>query len=141
MKVKFRSPAPGRLGDKLVAEEFIEALDRVETEETAVLGHIGQQIVRRAVADGAGRSGRLVDVLVVEHGLRSPSGLLVEIMLPADAADVAPIVASQGGLLGSLGDRGACEAVGEKIDRCAAGRCVDGINAPALKGIVHELIK
>src|SRR5205807_8750980 len=102
-------------------------MDRVETEEAAALGHIGQQVVRRAVADGARRSGRLVDVLVVEHGLRSPSGLLVEIMLPANAPDVAPIVASQGGLLGSLGDRGACETVGEKIDCCVAGRRVDGI--------------
>src|SRR6516164_3890709 len=105
-------------------------MDRVETEQAAALGHIGQQIVRRAVADGAGRSRRLVDVLIVEYGLRSPGGLLVEIMLPADAADVAPIVASQGGLLGRLRNCGACETVGEKVDRCAAGRRVDGIDTP-----------
>jgi len=75
--------------------EQLHKMDRVETKEAAALGHIGQQIVRRAVADGAGRSGRLVDVLVVEDGLRSPSGLLVEIMLPANAPEVAPIVASK----------------------------------------------
>jgi hypothetical protein len=104
---------------------------------------MGQQIVRRAVADGAGRSGRLVDVLVVEHGLRSPGGLLVEIMLPAEAPDVAPIVASKSALVGSLLYRGASEAVGEKIDRCAAERHADsiGICAPALKRVGNELIE
>src|SRR6266550_4510396 len=88
------SDVPGVVGQALARVEQLHKMDRVETEEAAALGHIGQQIVRRAVANGAGRSGRLVDVLVVEDRLRSPSGLLVEIMLPANAPDVAPIVAS-----------------------------------------------
>src|SRR4029077_21231377 len=62
-------------------------------------------------------------------------------MLPADAPDVAPIVASKAGLVGSLRCGGASEAVGKKIDGCAAERRADSIGAPALKRVGNELIE
>jgi hypothetical protein len=54
------SDVPSVVGQPLPRVEQLREMHRVETEEAAALGDIGQQIVRRAVADGAGRSGRLL---------------------------------------------------------------------------------
>ena len=94
-----------------------------------------------AAADGARHSGRLVDVLVVEDGLRSPRGLVVEIMLPADTPDVARVVAAEGSLIGGLSNGGRRKAIGEKRHRCTprrGGRCV---RAAALERVGLELIE
>src|SRR5262249_57895375 len=97
-------------------------LDGVDAEQAAALRDIRKQIVRRAVADGARRSGRLVDVLVVEDGLRSPRGLVVEIMLPADASDVARVMAAEGSLIGGLSNGGRRKTLCGKRDRCTPPR-------------------
>src|SRR5262245_23413300 len=62
-------------------------------------------------------------------------------MLPARAHDAAPIMASEGGLLGGLWDGGAREAVGQKIDGCVAGSRAWRVDAAALERIGHELIE
>ena len=66
-----RRDIPGEIGEPLPVVEEGEIVGRLQAEYAAAAsGEIGDQIVRGAVADRAGRSGRLVDVLVVEYELR-----------------------------------------------------------------------
>ena len=116
-------------------------MDGLETEQAAALRDVGDQIVRRAVADRARRPGRLVDVLVVEHDLRAPRGLIVEIVLPAEAHDVAGVVASEAGLLGRLRHGRRREPVREQIDRAASERGGSSNGATTLERVGLELIK
>src|SRR6516225_10753274 len=96
------SDVPGVVGQALARVEQLDEMDGIETEKAAALGEISKQIVRGAIADGARRSGRLVDVLVVEDTLCAPRCLVVEIMLPADAGDVARVVATERGFVRGL---------------------------------------
>ena len=113
----------------------------LETEQAAALRDVGAQIVRRTVADRAGRSGRLVDVLVVEHRLRAPCGLAVDIMLPAQARDAPGIVAAEARLLRRLRDGRGREAVREQIDRAASERGGRSNRATALERVGLELVE
>ena len=98
---------PGVVAQHLRSVPELGKVHGLETEQAAALRDVGAQVVGRAVADRAGGTGRLVDVLVVEHRLRAPGGLVVEIMLPAHARDAPGIVAAEARLLGGLCNGGA----------------------------------
>ena len=86
------------------------------------LGDVGRGVDRRLVLQRRRIAGRLVDVLVVVDDLGAPLGVVVEVMLPAQADDVAPVVALKprqpgGRELIPLTD--AVETVGGDSDRAA----------------------
>ena len=64
-------------------------------EERPEARYIRNDVDRRLVLVKAEGAGRLDVVLVVEHDLRPPDGVIVEIMLPAQSQDRARIVAVQ----------------------------------------------
>ncbi len=113
----------------------------IEPEHAAPPCEVGDDVDGGAVADGACRARRLVDVLVVEYDLRAPCGLAVEVMLPSAGHDVALVVPTQACLLGGLRHRGGREPIREQVDGCASrrGGCCRG--AAALEGIGRELVE
>src|ERR1019366_4295070 len=84
-------------------------MDGIETEKCPVAGHIGHEIDRWLIPLRAGGAGRLTDIFVIEHDLRPPNAVVVEIMLPAQPQDLARVVAAEPGLIGGRRGRGAAE--------------------------------
>src|SRR4030095_15964165 len=111
---------PGVVGEALAVVPHLREVDRLETEQTATAGDVGDEVVGGTVADRTGRAGRLVDVLVVEDALHAPRGLIVEVVLPPEPSDLAIVAAAERPLLGGLRHARRREAVGKKGDRGGA---------------------
>jgi hypothetical protein len=132
---------PGVVGEALAVVPQLREVHRLETEQTATAGDVGDEVVGGAVADRTRCAGRLVDVLVVEDPLHPPRGLVVEVMLPPEAGDLAIVAAAKCPLLRGLRHARRREAVGKKVDRAAARGGGAGVGAGALERVGLELVE
>src|SRR5204863_2783510 len=101
-----RGDVPGVILQALAVVEKGEVMNALQPPYAPTArGEFADEIVGGTVADRAGRTGGLIDVLVIVDNLRAPGGRVVEIMLPASAHDGAAVVPAELRLLGRLRHR------------------------------------